>query len=175
MKELETRRLKLRYLKADDAQTMFDGWTSDPEVPKYMTWYAHTDISQTESILAEWLAQYGKPDCYRWGIELKESRTLIGMIDVVGFTDGIPEVGYCSAKRCWGNGYMTEALGAVKEELFADGYDTIIVEAVNENIGSNRVIQKCGGVLVSSAVRSHSGMKPEPVLINTYRIERKNL
>ena len=175
MREPETQRLKLRRLEAGDAQTMFDSWTSDPEVPKYMTWYAHTDVSQTERILAEWLGQYGKPECYRWGIELKDSRTLIGMIDVVDYTDGIPEVGYCSAKRFWGNGYMTEALEAVKKVLFADGFDEIIVEAVNENIGSNRVIQKCGGVLVSSEVRPHSEMKPEPVLINTYRIKRKRI
>ena len=91
MREPETQRLKLRRLEAGDAQTMFDSWTSDPEVPKYMTWYAHTDVSQTERILAEWLGQYGKPECYRWGIELKDSRTLIGMIDVVDYTDGIPE------------------------------------------------------------------------------------
>lgn len=175
MREPETKRLKLRRLRPDDAQTMFESWTGDPEVPKYMTWYAHTDISQTERILAGWLGEYGKPDCYRWGIELKDSGTLIGMIDVVGVENGIPEVGYCSAKRFWGNGYMTEALTAVREELFADGYGAITVKAVNENTGSNRVIQKCGGVLVASEVRPHSAMKPEPVLINTYRIERNHL
>ena len=172
MRELNTERLHLRYLTAGDAQTMFDTWTSDPEVPKYMTWNVHEDVSETKRILEGWLNEYGKPDCFRYGIELKSTGELIGMIDVVGYRDGCPDIGYCSGKRFWGNGYMTEALKSVRDELFANGYDTLLIEAVKENTGSNRVIQKCGFELTGSELKSLSGIKPEPVMINSYRLKR---
>ena len=61
MRELETERLRLRRLTAEDAQTIFDGWASDPEVPKYMTWNAHKDVSETMRILDGWLRHYDEP------------------------------------------------------------------------------------------------------------------
>lgn len=38
MRELETERLRLRALRSDDVQAIFDGWASDPEVTRYLTW-----------------------------------------------------------------------------------------------------------------------------------------
>lgn len=169
MRELETERLKLRYLKSDDAQTMFDNWTSDPEVPRYMTWLVHENVETTQYLLDMWLKQYGQPGCYRWGIELKTTGELIGMIDVVEYDEkGIPELGYCSGRKWWNNGYMTEALKAVTAELFADGYDELYIQAVKENIGSNRVIQKTSFEFIGTSYGPHSSVKPDPVTLNRY-------
>ena len=44
MRELETERLRLRALRNEDTQAVFDGWASDPEVTKYLTWNAHKSI-----------------------------------------------------------------------------------------------------------------------------------
>ena len=41
MRELETERLRLRALRADDVQAIYDGWASDPEVTRYLTWNPH--------------------------------------------------------------------------------------------------------------------------------------
>ncbi|MBQ3842958.1 MAG: GNAT family N-acetyltransferase [Ruminiclostridium sp.] len=172
MTEPETQRLKLRRIMADDAQSMFDTWTSDPEVPKYMTWYAHKDVSETKRLVDIWLKDYENPDCYRYVIVLKSTGEIIGMIDVVEYRDGCPVIGYCSGKRFWGNGYMTEALKAFIGELFSDGYETLLIEAVKENIGSNRVIRKCGFEFTGSEVRPHSAAKPEPVTLNFYKLTR---
>lgn len=38
---LETDRLLLRPFSVDDAEAMFNGWASDPEVTKYLTWNTH--------------------------------------------------------------------------------------------------------------------------------------
>ena len=73
---------------------------------------------------------------------------LIGMIDVVGYHHGNPVIGYCSCRRYWGNGYMTEALGAVMKELAEDGFDTFVIEAADDNVASNKVILKNGFKLV---------------------------
>ena len=60
-----------------------------------------------------WLGEYEKADCFRYGIERKADKALMGMIDVVGFRDGTPVIDYCSGRQYWNQGYMTEAFQAV--------------------------------------------------------------
>ena len=172
MKELEPARLRLRKVCADDAQAIFDNWASDDEVTKYITWNTHKSIDDTNRILGIWLKEYEAEPCYRYGIERKEDGVLMGMIDVVGFRNGNPVIGYASGRAFWNNGYMTEALQAVVEELFSDGYETIVIEAIDENIGSNRVIQKAGFTLVGIEQRPLSRFKPQIVTLNSYRLHK---
>lgn len=172
MKELITNRLRLRHITREDVPAIYEGWASDPEVSRYLTWNFHKSISDTEQIMDFWLGEYKKPDCYRYGIERLSDGALMGMIDVVGFHHGNPVIGYCSGRKFWGNGYMTEALNAVVQELFSDGYDTICIEAVRENIASNRVIQKVGFELVASREEMLSDIKPEKVTIYSYRLRK---
>ena len=174
MKELETQRLKLRYITEGDTEQIFTCWASDPEVARYLTWSAHRSIEDTKEIMNYWLEEYKKPDRYRYGIELKSDKTLIGMIDVVGFHNGAPVVGYCSGRDYWGNGYMTEALGAVVKELFDNRFDTIVIEAVADNIASNKVILKNGFKLVAERKEALSPQKPDELFkINSYRLYKK--
>ena len=45
---LETKRLILRPFTIEDAQEMFFGWASDPEVTKYLEWNTHENIEETK-------------------------------------------------------------------------------------------------------------------------------
>ncbi len=173
MKELETERLRLRHVRRDDTQRIFDFWASDPEVTKYLTWPPHASVEVTELVMEHWLAEYEKPDTYRYGIELKDSGELIGMIDVVGYRGGDPVIGYCSGRPAWGHGYMTEALKAVCAMLFDEGFRTILIQAVEDNIGSNRVIQKAGFTFTDSVRQPQSAIKPQIVTLNEYRLDRE--
>lgn len=173
MRELNTDRLNLRMIREDDAQRIFDCWASKTEVTKYLTWYAHENVEQTKQVLGFWLKEYEDPYCMRWGIELSETGELIGMIDVVGYHNGSPIIGYCSGPAYWGNGYMTEALKAVIEELFSNGHAEILIEAMVDNIGSNRVIEKAGFTRVATYEQPQSRWKPEIVTIHSYRLQRK--
>ena len=172
MKELKTERLLLRYITRNDVQAIYEGWANDPEVARYVTWNAHEDISVTEKVMDTWLEEYQKDNCYRYGIERLSDGVLMGMIDVVGYHNGNPVIVYCSGKKYWGNGYMTEALKAVVQELFSDGFDTIRIEAVKENIASNRVILKAGFELVGSRQELLSDIKAELVTINSYKLQK---
>ena len=42
MREIETKRLLLRKLRKDDAESIFRNWASDSEVAKYVTWNVPT-------------------------------------------------------------------------------------------------------------------------------------
>lgn len=170
MRELKTERLFLRRFRPDDAPAIFANWASDPEVTKYLTWSPHGDVSVTEKILGLWLAEYEKPDTYRYAIESRETGELMGCIDVVGYPNGDPAIGYCLGRRFWNRGYMTEACRALIDELHADGYGTIVIEAADANKGSNAVIRKCGFELAETRERKLSEGKDEILPVNSYRL-----
>ena len=168
---LITDRLILRKLRIDDADEMFSTWCNDPEVTKYMTWNPHENIEVTKLVLSSWLKQYDEPSTVRYGITLKSSGKLIGSIDVVGYFENAPEIGYCIGKAYWNNGYMTEACKALIDYLISLGHKRIIIRAAKDNIGSNRVIQKCGLTLFMQTEEPASIIKPELITINWYELK----
>ena len=167
---LETTRLILRPFEETDALSMFKNWASDPEVAKYMTWNHHQSIETTKNILAMWIEQYQKEERINFGIVLKETNELIGGIDVCGYIDNIPVVGYVLSRKYWNNGYMTEAFQEVIKFLHSLGYQQIKVDAVIENIGSNKVIQKCGGKFIR-VDEEDMPLKNKKVKVNRYIID----
>ena len=58
MREIETKRLLLRKLRKDDAESIFRNWASDSEVAKYVTWNAHKDINETKAIYSRYGCSY---------------------------------------------------------------------------------------------------------------------
>lgn len=106
---LETNRLTLRPFKIEDAEDIFKMWANDDEVTKYLTWNSHKSVDDTKYILNLWIKQYEKVERLNFAIVLKEENLLIGGIDVVGYLDNIPVIGYVLSRGYWNNGYMTEA------------------------------------------------------------------
>ena len=145
MESLATERLILRKFKPSDATAMFNNWAKDPENVKYLTWEAHKNIEETGSILKEWIFEYQNPKCYRWCITLKDRDEAIGGIDVRKIINKDScEVGYVLSKSFWNQGIMTEALNAVINYLFTEGFKTITASHHVNNPASGRVMQKCG-------------------------------
>ena len=164
---LETDRLILRPFELDDEESMFNNWASDEEVTKYLTWNTHKSIEETKEVLAFWINQYEKEERINFAIVYKENNELIGGIDVVGYLEGVPVIGYNLSRKYWNKGIMTEACKKVIELLFSLNHEKIIIEAMVENIGSNRVIQKCGGVY-DSTYDDYIPKKEKTVTINKY-------
>ncbi len=146
-KILETERLLLRRWKASDAEEAFAHWMNDPDVTKYLTWSPHGDIEVTRTLLKLWERESGEPHIYHWAIVLKEGNVLIGDISVLRANDfqESGEIGYCMGKQWWGKGIMTEALSEVLRYCFEEvGFSRINGSHAAENIGSSRVMEKCG-------------------------------
>lgn len=168
---LETERLILRPFTIDDAFDMFNGWACDDEVTKYLTWNTHDSIETTKQIINMWIEQYKKPERINFAFELKSEDKLIGGIDVVGYIDKIPVIGYVLSREYWGFGYMTEACKKVIEFLFSLGYDTVRIDAFFDNIASNKVIKKCGGLYIDT-YEEFLPQKNKKVKINRYLINK---
>jgi RimJ/RimL family protein N-acetyltransferase len=52
-KVLKTERLLLRSFALADAEAMYRGWASDPEVTRFLTWPAHASPEVSAKVLAE--------------------------------------------------------------------------------------------------------------------------
>lgn len=141
-----TNRLILRPFNENDAKEMYKNWTYDERVAKYCRWYPHPNIEATEQLLEMYLNDQNNGFKYRWGITLKSTNELIGCIDAVDISDNgkTATMGYLLSYEYWNKGYITEALKAVINRMFADGFTKIQAEHHIENPASGSVMKKCG-------------------------------
>lgn len=153
--KLKTDRLILRRFCESDAEQMFANWANDPEVTRYLTWTPHENVECTRALLRLWVEQYKNPDNYNWAIE--HDGELIGNISLVQVDENSERgtLGYCMAKKQWGKGVMTEALREVLRFCFEEvGFYRIEGAHAVPNIGSSRVMEKCG-LLYEGTLREH--------------------
>lgn len=148
---IETQRLLLRRFQPEDAEPMYGNWASDPEVTKFLTWPTHPNTDVTKSVVLSWVGSYEKADYYQWAIVPKELGEPIGSISVVHLDEeqGDFEIGYCIGRRWWRQGYTSEALRGVMDELFRHT-DAKSVSARHDtnNPNSGAVMRKCGMMYV---------------------------
>ena len=70
------------------------------------------------------------------------------MLQWIDADSGKPEVGYWIAREYWGRGVATHALSAFLEEI---DERPIYAHVAADNIGSRRVLEKCGFAVVDEA------------------------
>ena len=149
-KELETERLILRRIKAQDYLDGYNNWCSNPNVAKYTNWETHKNSEETKELFKMWEKQYEDLGTFRWVVINKETGDLMGTIDVVDSgkesnDEDVVEIGYCYGEKFWKNGYGTESLKAVIKFLFEEvGVKVIFARYLNQNPGSGRVMAKSG-------------------------------
>jgi RimJ/RimL family protein N-acetyltransferase len=146
---LVTARLRLRPLRDSDVEDLWP-FVSDPELPRMMSWAAHTDPSQTLAFIAWTREALEKGSSVAWAIEV-DGRAM-GTIGLDGIQFAVrawrvdsAELGYWIAPPLWGRGMMTEAAQAVMRCGFDTiGLHKITVGCLAENAASRRVIEKLG-------------------------------
>ena len=161
---LRTERLILRPFTVADAEDMYHGWASDPEVTRYLTWPPHSGVEITRMLLTDWVGRYESGAYFNWAIEWRETGRVIGNISVVSLIEAIEaaEIGYCLGRAYWGCGIMPEALTAVENYLFDEaGLNRITARHDVNNPKSGRVMEKAGmqreGILRQSG-RNNQGI-----------------
>ena len=147
---LETDRLILRDYVIEDLNDYYRLKTDD-QTMYYMTGMRLDSIEAAKEDLANVLEDMASKDrkFYFLHMELKESHEQVGSIGYTVVDDTlagkIVHMGYFTYPKFWGNGYTTEALKKVIEYAFTvDNVYRIITGCLAENIGSERVMQKCG-------------------------------
>lgn len=141
---LNTNRLTLRWIDAGDAQAVYAIF-SDPEVVRFWSSPAWTDIAQASQSIEESLANTQKGTYLRLGIVLKESGQLIGQLSFydIFFSSRRCAIGYALARPFWGKGYLSEAMAAAVDYAFGDlGLNRIEADIDPRNDASAKLLEK---------------------------------
>ena len=143
---LETERLLLREIKAEDAQNLFINF-SNPEVMKCYGSELMDDIEEARGLIHSFKIGLKEGKAIRWGIQLKNNYSLIGTI---GFHAISPknrraEIGYELNQSYWGKGLAKEAILKVVEY----GFEEMELKRIGavvflENESSNELLLKLG-------------------------------
>lgn len=175
MPVIETPRLRLRKLNMRDAQDIFN-YSCDPQVARYVLWEAQRSVADARAYLRYMLRKYRAGEPASWGIELKETRRIIGTIGFMWIQrdNSSAEVGYSLARAHWNRGIMTEALQALLDYGFR-GLNLNRIEAQHEteNPASGAVMRKCG-MLREGLLRQRMMNKGKYVDVELYAILRSD-
>ena len=152
---LSTKRLLLRRFRETDTLYMYKNWASNPNVTRYVTWFSHKSVAETQNIIGNWIKEYSLSHVYQWAIELKEIGEPIGSIGVVRMDEDKQscEIGYCIGEAFWNKGYTSEALKVIIQFLFEEvGFNRIAACHDIRNPNSGKVMEK-GGMQYEGTMR----------------------
>lgn len=143
---LRTARLVLRPFESSDAADLLRVF-ADPEVVRYWSNGAWTNIAQAEAMIAEAQQGYRDGGLQRYAIALAETGRLIGICNLRGHFEQNRrcELGYALGSAHWGQGYVGEAL----EALLAHAFDALDINRIEADIdprneASARLLEKLG-------------------------------
>ena len=145
---LDTARLRLRPVADTDADDLFT-LNSDAEVLRYWDSPPWTDRSAVERFLAGSRRMAEDGTGTRLVIERGSDQAFLGWCTFNGWnpTFRSASLGYCLSRPAWGQGYATEAAGALLGWAFgALDLNRVQAEADTRNGASARVLEKLGFV-----------------------------
>ena len=139
-----TKRLTLRKIEETDFDNLIDIFYSEEVKKTFML----PDFSSREDALklADRFRDLSRDNTrFVYGICL--DNRLIGFVNDVFIGENEVELGYVIHPSFKNNGYATETLNACLDLIFKSGFQTVMAGAFEENLASQRVMQKCGMAL----------------------------
>ncbi len=167
---IQTLRLQLRAIRPEDAEDVF-AYSRNPTVLRYTGGKTPTVLSETQQFIESLMD--GPPDDFEWAMRLKSDPRVVGIVDF-GLRDATTgAVHYALAEEHWNKGLMTEAVRAVLDWAFGayPKLKTVTTSAVTVNIGSRRVMEKCG-MSYLGCIREKWDKFDDPVALAVYSISR---
>ncbi len=110
---ITTDRLVLTAPTANDAEAIFRGYASDPEVTAFVGWPRHQSIDDTFGFIEFSNSEWSRSSVGPYLIRSRDDGRLLGSTGISCTGRGDAMTGYVLARSCWGNGYATEAVRAM--------------------------------------------------------------
>lgn len=85
---IESKRIILRPLRVEDAQDIYERWTSDDRVSQYVRWSTHQSVEETIWWLQEEEKNNSGEDSYQWGFVDREKIFCLVVEDFRGMGRG---------------------------------------------------------------------------------------
>ena len=146
MKSINTDRLVLRSLTADDATFNYAGWLNDPNINMYLE--ARHSIHSVDTCRDFIIKSNSDTSSNLFGIFLKDDLRHIGNAKI-GFVHSIYRCGQLSLfigdKSTWGLGFGSEVVSALTNYGFIElGLRRIEAGCYEQNLASLRIFLKAG-------------------------------
>jgi len=135
-----------------DTSAVF-AYSRDPEVARFTSWMPHKSPADSSA----WIDRVKNSDStgpgqrhHCWAIRMRDGDgAAIGAVEFVQGPADVAKVDYVLARPQWGKGLMTEAVTAVLDWAFRTLPELTSIRSggLAANLGSIRVMQKCGLVL----------------------------
>jgi ribosomal-protein-alanine N-acetyltransferase len=167
---MSTQRLTLRKPRESDAAPIFDAYTQDADVARFMVWRPHTRIGETEAFIAYCMQGWDSGQLRPYILTQRDNDSIpIGMLEARMLPYGV-DLGYVLQRTSWGTGLMTEALIALAGAALAlPGCFRVQATCDTDNHASARVLEKAGfareGRLERHLVLPNLGAEPRASLM----------
>lgn len=152
----------LRTIEYSDYKDMYE-YGSDDEVTNTLMWDSYKNIEESKGLIESVFLSRplkGLPAAY--AIIHKKDNKMIGTCDFhrVEWDLLVGEIGYVLNRNYWGKGYMTLACNA----LVDFGFEYLRLNKIEishevNNIGSQRVIEKCGFIFIKEGYNKSLNMR----------------
>lgn len=159
MKDLETKNLRIRKFKIEDAEDIYKNLATERKLEKCLGYKMHKNVEETKKMVASYIYEYEANEL-AWAIEEKQNNSAIGYINALEVSN-LKE--YCNIKfgialKDIEKHYMEEALNCVLEYIFNEKNFNMVVSKFYDG---NEEITK-----YKTAILEGIGMKKEAVLRN---------
>ena len=145
--KIETARLVLHRPTHSDAQAIFDGYASDPDVTRYLAWPRHTSIADTEWFLKFSDHEWTRASVGPYLVRSRADNKLLGSTGLALESVNVASTGYVFAKDASGQGYASESVRAMMELSRTLGITRLYALCHVEHRPSARVLEKAGFTL----------------------------
>ena len=160
-------RVRLRMPRVEDAEAMFTGMASDPEVSRYMSWTPHPDVAETRHVITDVFNVGADPT---WLIEWRDTGEFVGTCGWIRPRPNTVE---------WGTAWVADGGGRESWRRWSMcwsrrlGRDPTVYRVTAychvDNVGSAGVLRRCGltleGRLARYAVFPNLGPEPQDCLM----------
>lgn len=164
---IRTARLTLRAPVPEDARAIFETYSSDPDVTRYMGWPRHEKLASTEWFISFALHEWKTHGVGTHLIFLDERLVGSTGLHVDTNTRGEVATGYVLGRAYWGKGIATEACRAMVELAKRRGDRRVSAHCHADHLASARVLEKSGllfeGLLAKHIVFPNYGTGLEDV------------
>ncbi|HUL45141.1 MAG TPA: GNAT family N-acetyltransferase [Bacteroidota bacterium] len=141
---LYTERLILHRPRAEDAEEIFRGYASDPDVTRYVCFPTHKTHDDAKAFLTKSDAAWNEWPAGPFLIRIKTTNQLIGGTGLSFETSGRAMTGYILARDAWGKGYATESLHAMVKLASRLNVKQLYALCHTDHRASWHVLEKCG-------------------------------
>lgn len=141
---LFTKRCLLRRFERSDVFNVFNAYTSDENIFKYLNENVHKNIYETEFMINEFINNYNNLNYYNWLITDRNNYNVIGSVSLhsLDIYNEHAEIGIVISKNYQNLGYAKEVINEILNFAFLKiGLKRVSAKIMIENDASNNLFK----------------------------------